>query len=65
MTSTCPAQTGPVWKLGGEPCGCVLPADHIDRSADELINGICVRDHQCSCGAWWVDEIRRDNNPHP
>lgn len=47
---TCPAQTGPVWKDGGEPCGCVLPADH----------DVTKTDHQCSCGAWWVDSVRRD-----
>lgn len=44
---TCTAQTGPVWKCGGERCGCVLAAGH---------DG----DHECSCGSWWVDSIRRD-----
>jgi hypothetical protein len=44
---TCPAQTGPVWKLGGEPCGCVLPEGH---------DG----DHTCSCGSWFIDSVRRD-----
>jgi hypothetical protein len=45
----CPAQTGPVWKCGGEPCGCILPADHPKD-----------QDHQCDCGAWWIDSVRRD-----
>jgi hypothetical protein len=45
--ATCPAQTGPVWKVDGEPCGCTLPKGH-------------TQDHECSCGSWWVDSIRRD-----
>jgi hypothetical protein len=53
----CPAQTGPVWKTGGEPCGCILPEGH-ETSPD-----IRERDHECSCGAWWVDSIRRDRQP--
>jgi hypothetical protein len=56
----CPAQTGPIWKLGGEPCGCILDEGHVDLPADVLINGLGARDHQCSCGSWWVDSIRRD-----
>ncbi|MGE5828847.1 MAG: hypothetical protein ACM30G_10885 [Micromonosporaceae bacterium] len=41
----CPEQTGPVWKLRGETCGCVLPASHLDDPTS---------DHECSCGAWWA-----------
>lgn len=41
----CPDQVGPIWKLGGETCGCVLPAGH-------------GTDHECSCGAWWAPEAR-------
>jgi hypothetical protein len=44
---TCPAQTGPVWDFGGEPCGCMLLEGHSG-------------DHECDCGSWWVDSIRRD-----
>lgn len=47
---TCPAQTGPVWKLGGEPCGCTLPEGH-------------PREHECSCGSWWVNSVRVDRQP--
>ena len=43
----CTAQTGAVWKLDGEPCGCNLADGH-------------EGDHECSCGSWWVDSIRRD-----
>ena len=43
----CTAQTGAVWKLDGEPCGCNLTDGH-------------GGDHECSCGSWWVDSIRRD-----
>lgn len=50
--TACPAQTGPVWKLGGEPCGCSLPQGH-------------EGDHECSCGSWWVDAVRRDTRPAP
>jgi hypothetical protein len=46
--STCRAQTGPVWKLDGEPCGCMKTVGHAD-------------DHECSCGSWWVDSIRTDD----
>jgi len=50
----CPAQTGPVWKTGGEVCGCVLSAGH-ETSPD-----VHERDHVCDCGAWWIDADRRD-----
>lgn len=33
---------GPIWKLDGETCVCVKPADH-----PEL-------DHRCSCGSWFA-----------
>jgi len=56
----CTAQTGPIWKLGGEPCGCTLPEGHENAPIGETTNGITSRDHQCDCGSWWVDEIRRD-----
>lgn len=45
----CPAQTGPVWKADGEPCGCTLAPGH-------------EGDHLCGCGAWWVDSVRRDRD---
>ena len=41
MQPGCLAHTGPIWKLGGEPCGCVLPADHSPAA-----------DHRCDCGKW-------------
>jgi len=41
----CTERCGPIWKLGGETCGCVLPASHLDDP---------LSDHECSCGAWWV-----------
>jgi hypothetical protein len=56
----CPAQTGPIWKLDGEVCGCTLPAGHESLPPEETINGAPAPDHQCGCGAWWVDEIRQD-----
>jgi len=49
---TCPAQTGPAWKLGGEVCGCVLAEGH-----ENLTD---TRYHECDCGSWWSDSIRRD-----
>jgi hypothetical protein len=55
----CIAQTGPVWKLGGEPCGCRLPAGH-ETEPPHPIDGIDSRTHQCDCGSWWSDSIRRD-----
>lgn len=57
--SVCPARTGPIWKLDGEACGCTLPEGH-ENEPPTLINGIGSRDHQCGCGSWWVDSIRRD-----
>ena len=36
----CSARAGPVWKLDGEICGCVLRADHEGW-------------HECSCNAQW------------
>lgn len=57
---TCPAQTGPVWKLGGERCGCRLPAGHEDIEPPVEIDGINSHTHQCDCGSWWSDSIRRD-----
>lgn len=49
--TTCEAQTGPIWKLGGEPCGCTVPA-----SAPHVT-------HRCSCGTWWDDSCRRYPTP--
>jgi hypothetical protein len=57
---TCPAQTGPVWKDDAEVHGCILPEGHELLPLGQTINGIEARDHRCSCGAWWVDSIRRD-----
>ena len=57
----CPAQTGPIWKLDGEPCGCVLSAGHETRPRHD-IDGIDSRDHQCDCGSWWTDSIRKDQD---
>lgn len=56
----CPARTGPIWKLDAETCGCVLPEGHELLPLGQAIDGIEARDHQCDCGAWWVDSIRRD-----
>lgn len=39
-TRTCTAHTGPIWKLGGESCGCTRPDGH---------DGV----HVCTCGSWW------------
>jgi hypothetical protein len=58
-TDRCTAQTGPVWKLDGESCGCDLPAGH-ETEPPHQIDGIDSRDHQCGCGSWWVNEVRRD-----
>lgn len=63
MDDPCTAQTGPIWKLGGESCGCYLPAGHEQLPAGQEINGIDARDHQCSCGSWWVDSLRVDRRP--
>lgn len=41
----CTKLLGPIWKLCGEVCGCVLPATHLDSP---------VSDHECSCGSWWM-----------
>ena len=57
---TCPLQTGPAWKDDGEPCGCILAEGHELLPTGQTIDGIEARDHRCSCGAWWVDSIRRD-----
>lgn len=56
---TCHAQTGPVWKLGVEPCGCRLSDGH-ENEPPHKIDGIDSRTHQCDCGSWWSDSIRRD-----
>lgn len=42
----CHKQIGPIWKLGGQICGCMLPVDHVDNPTS---------DHECSCGSWWCD----------
>jgi hypothetical protein len=55
----CPAQTGPIWKLGGEPCGCRLHAGH-ETEPPYDIEGISSRTHQCDCGSWWSDVLRKD-----
>jgi len=44
VVGVCDAWTGPVWPLGGESCGCISPAGHVER------------DHVCSCGTRW-DEV--------
>lgn len=38
----CGKRVGPVWKLDGEVCSCILEAGHDD-------NG-----HECDCGAWFA-----------
>jgi hypothetical protein len=48
MGDLCLETVGPVWKLEGETCVCVLPADHVEvESTDE---------HRCSCGTWWYSK---------
>lgn len=37
----CGKRVGPVWKLDGEVCSCILEAGHD--------NG-----HECDCGAWFA-----------
>lgn len=34
----------------------------VDRPPDDTIDGITARDHQCPCGAWWANSVRRDSN---
>ena len=49
----CRARTGVIWKLGGEICSCVRLPGHPEaghRAGD---------DHECSCGAWFVDSVVR------
>lgn len=50
VADLCTAQTGPIWKNDGEPCGCT-----VEVGPDGTHDG----DHMCSCGAWWVDRARR------
>lgn len=45
----CSKWVGPIWKLDGETCVCRLLADHSD--------GRYGADHECDCGAWFVDEV--------
>jgi hypothetical protein len=47
----CGKWVGPVWKTGGETCVCKLRADHAD--------GQFGADHECNCGAWFVDSVAR------
>lgn len=54
MADKCSKWVGPVWKLGGETCVCKLEADHSD--------GQLGSDHECSCGAWFVDTVASDKN---
>lgn len=53
MTSAdlCRKWVGPIWKLDGETCVCKLRADHSD--------GQFGADHECSCGAWFVDAVAK------
>lgn len=60
-TDTCTALIGPVWALGGETCGCRLPADHVNAPPGATIDGITAVDHQCPCGAWWSSRVREDH----
>ena len=46
----CPAQSGPLWALGGVTCGCVLPANHKQLGEPN---------HRCDCGMGW-DEVDLD-----
>jgi len=45
LGKVCGATTGPVWKAGGEVCGCTEPKGH--EAADVW--------HKCPCNSWWVD----------
>jgi hypothetical protein len=54
IPSHCGAKVGPIWKLGGETCVCVLPPGHVQRA-----DGPYGADHVCSCGAWFVDSVAR------
>ncbi len=48
----CGWRVGPVWKLDGETCVCILPPDH-------------VGDHECSCGTWFAGCGHASDEPHP
>lgn len=50
----CGKRCGPIWKLDGETCVCILSAGHVERT-----DGPYGADHLCSCGAWFVDEVAR------
>lgn len=52
--AVCSAYVGPIWKLDGETCGCVLPVGHVERA-----DGPFGADHVCSCGTWFVDSVAR------
>lgn len=52
MTDLCRKWVGPVWKLDGEACVSKLLADHSD--------GRFGVDHECECGAWFVDSVAHD-----
>lgn len=49
MSALCRKWVGPIWKLDGETCVCKLQADHSD--------GQFGADHECTCGAWFVDAV--------
>lgn len=48
------------WRIRGLwPRRCTHPASH-DPEPPHQIDGIDSRTHQCDCGSWWADSIRRD-----
>jgi hypothetical protein len=52
VVPTCGAWVGPIWKLDGETCVCMLPPGHVERG-----EGPAGGDHVCSCGSWFVDSV--------
>jgi hypothetical protein len=48
----CRKWVGPIWKLDGETCVCTLNKDHSGGQFGE--------DHECSCGAWFVDSVAKE-----
>jgi hypothetical protein len=49
MGDLCLETVGPVWKLEGETCVCVLPAAHVEVEST-------TDEHRCSCGTWWYSK---------